>query len=166
MNESELLHKLEAEFKELGLPFKVKPINRIQMATIDMIYSPYGDDVAWEVEISTECSQEDIHYFTEQIFKIDNVISNPRIDIVDSMKHMFDSDESAYNFHEPLNGFYSTIYKLSTALVLTNEYVDGFIGLLRDVTEPLRLKRYEQQFDSQVEDHLSEPKYNEDNGHK
>ena len=54
-------------------------------------------------------------------------------------------------------------YKISIKLGLEEGRVNNFIDEFRRRTEPLRLKAYEDAFDEQVEDHLSNDEYNKDN---
>lgn len=161
---SELLHKLEKEFSALKMPFKVRPIEKVHLSSIDT-YSSYSSYNAspffWRMQIMTECNYEDSVIFY-QMFKVDKIVDEPMVDF-ESMREFFVEKDDAFNFENSLVKTKQR-YLISVEVELTEEYVSSFIEHFKSLTEPIKRRIYEQEFDKEVEDHLSE--YNKDDGHK
>lgn len=165
----DLLVELETAFKDTGLPFKIKPLEKIQLNFIDHYpqASSFGsDNFYWIMELSIQCKEEDLKLLGN-LFDVDHVDERPMIDFdtYQRVHNMFDSEEDAFNFHRTMDFEKERTYHIKAKIELTEGFVSKFIEIFKTQTEPIRQRHFEKQFDKQVEEHLSD-EYNKDDGHQ
>lgn len=164
-----LLLELEDEFKELGMPFKVKPIEKLMVNFVDtypMANSFGGSNFIWLMELTTSCSEED-YKLLGNLFKVEFVDERPMIDFEEyhRINNMFDNEQDAFDFQKTLEFEKERTFHLTTKIELSEGFVTQFIEMFKAQTEPIRQRRFGEQFDEQVEEHLSD-EYNKEDGHK
>lgn len=164
-----LLHRLGDTFKEVKLPFHVKMVERVQRGSgIDYCH-PTREQYMVIMDITTTCTDEQLACVREFARNI-RTETKQAFDFQDlEIDDYFHSREEAYDFTMGLNFRLENIHHVTIRIGLEENGVNNFIERFRHKTEPLRLKIYDEEFDSQVEDHLSKDEYNldkDDDGHK
>lgn len=157
-NSIRLLHLLGDEFKALKLPFKVKVKEHILQQCVTSL----SHNTVMVLEICSQIEGDDYKCFSN-FAEVAEVMKVPDVDFQElklATADYFDNEQDSTNFTMGLDIKYKELYDIRFLVPLENEAVRLFIEEFRDRTESIRLKVYEENFEEEVDEHLSEDEYN------